>query len=140
MLFERGEMEMKIKKIKKIKNLTPHEVTLVGEDGKVIATFPSEGVLRLPQTTLRVGTLKVDGDGIEIPVTKTTFGGIDQLPPKEEGTIYIVSALTCQAAPDRDDFFIPDQTVRDEHGRIIGCRALSRNPWYRGSNEGGDDQ
>lgn len=131
---------MPAKKIKKIKNLTPHEVTLVGEDGKVIATFPSEGVLRLPQTTLRVATLKVEGDGVEIPITQTSFGGLEQLPPKEEGTIYIVSSLVCQAAPHRGDFYIPDQTVRDERGRIIGCRSLSRNPWYRGSDEGGDDQ
>ncbi|RLF66767.1 MAG: hypothetical protein DRN30_01515 [Thermoplasmata archaeon] len=132
-------MEMKKIKIKKIKNLTPHEVTLVGEDGKVIATFPSEGLLRLSQKTERVGTISV-GDGVEIPITETTFGGIEALPPREEGTIYIVSALTCQAAPDRDDFYIPNQTVRDENGRIIGCRSLSRNPWFRGSYEGGDEQ
>jgi len=131
-----------MKKIKNIKNMTPHGVNLVREDGKVIATFPSEGVVRLSQTTERVSTLSVDtAEGeVEIPLTKTGFGGVEQLPPEEPGIIYIVSSLVCQAAPHRGDFFIPDQTVRDDKGRIIGCRSLSRNPWFRGSSNGGDNQ
>jgi len=36
------------------------------------------------------------------------------------------------AYPNRDDFLIVDRTIRDEQGRIIGCRSLSVNPYYRG--------
>ena len=112
---------------RKVKNLTPHDIHIVGEDGKVIKTFPSEGLVRLSQTTERVQTLSVEG--ADIPLTKTVFGEAEGLPPQREDTIYIVSSLVCQAYPDRQDFFIPDQTVRDEKGRIVGCRSLSRNPF-----------
>ena len=113
--------------IKKIKNYTPHDINIVGEDGKVIITFPSEGQVRLSQTTEQVGS--VECDGVKIPITKTVFGEAEGLPPREEGTIYIVSSLTAQAYPERDDFFIVDQCVRDEKGKIIGCRSLSKNPF-----------
>ena len=112
-----------------IKNLTPHEVVLVGEDGKVIKTFPSEGLVRLSQTTERVGSVVVEG--VEIPLSSTKFGEVEGLPPQKEGTIYIVSSLVCQACPDRPDLFIPNETVRDKKGRIVGCRSLSHNPFLR---------
>ena len=126
---------MKIKKIKKIKNMTPHDINIVGEDGKVIVTFPSEGLIRLSQTTEQVGS--VECDGVKIPITKTKFGKAEGLPLQEEGTIYIVSSLTCQAYPDRLDFFIPDQLVRDKDG-IVGCRSLSQNPFSFSGERGGE--
>jgi len=46
-------------------------------------------------------------------------------PEPQEGTIFIVSALTAQAVPDRQDVFIVDDAVRDDQGRIIGARALA---------------
>lgn len=114
-------------KNKKIKNFTPHDIHVVGEDGKVIATFPSEGLIRLSQTTEQIGSVVVEG--VEIPLTSTNFGEAQGLPEKREDTIYIVSSLVCQAYPDRRDFYIPDQLVRDEQGRIIGCKSLSQNPF-----------
>jgi len=143
-------------KNKKIKNLTPHAVNLVGEDGKVLATFPSEGLIRLSQKSEVVGYLALDkegavmlplkdlplkegfedSDGVKyIPITETSFGQAEGLPEEREDTIYIVSSLVCQAYPDRRDFYIPDQTVRDSEGRIVGCRSLSRNPFYKGVEE-----
>jgi len=123
---------MNIKKIKKIVNLTPHEVNLVLGDGKVV-TFPSLGVIRLPKRTEVVGKIatSIDGREVEIPLSKTSFGKAEGLPEREEGTIFIVSSLICQACPDRDDFFIVDQTTRDKDGRIVGCRSLSQNPFRR---------
>jgi len=141
---------MEVKNIK-IKNLTPHAVNLVGEDGKVLITFPSEGLIRLSQKSEVVGYLtqtcpECHGTGenkgdmcslckgigiVKVPISKTSFGEAEGLPPQEEGTIYIVSSLVCQAYPDRDDFFIPDQTVRDKEGRIVGCHSLSQNPFSR---------
>ncbi len=115
--------------MKKIKNLTPHEINLVGEDGKVIATFPSEGLIRLSQKSEVVDYLTLE-NGERIPLSKTSFGQAEGLPEEREDTIYIVSSLVCQAYPDRQDFYIPDQTVRDKEGRIVGCRSLSRNPFF----------
>ena len=111
-----------MEKIKNIKNKTPHEVVIIHEDGSVIMTIPSDGSIRLSQSTAKVGVI---GD---IPITKTSFGGAE-LPPQEEDAIYIVSSLVCQAYPDRSDFYIPDGSVRDKDGRIIGCKSLSQNPF-----------
>ena len=86
--------------------------------------------MRLSQTTEQVGSVVVNG--ISVPLTKTKFGQAEGLPEQKKDTIYIVSSIVCQAYPDRQDFFIPDQTVRGSEGRIVGCRSLSRNPFGRG--------
>ena len=99
----------------KIKNLTPHAITL---RGKIIE--PS-GLARCTQNVQRVGT--IDG----IPVNKKTFGAVEGILPKKEGTIYIVSAIVAQAlAGTRDDVYVVDDTIRDEKGRIIEALALAK--------------
>jgi len=108
----------------KVKNLTPHEVNLVGEDGKVIMTFPSEGVIRLSESRELLKEFSIEG-GVKISIFKKKFGAGNNLPQKEEGVLYIVSLPVAQAFPERQDFVIPDQLVRDEKGRIIGCRSFA---------------
>lgn len=97
----------------RIVNLTPHAITLCGQ------TYESEGCARVYSTKQVVG--HIDG----IPVNMVQYGEIYGLPEPVEGTIYIVSAIVAQRA-NRDDCYIVDETVRDEHGRIIGCNALAR--------------
>ncbi|MFC0903824.1 hypothetical protein ACFHWD_03850 [Clostridium sp. MT-14] len=63
---------------------------------------------------------------VQIPINRTVFGDIENLPEPQPDTIFVVSSIVAQAAQNRDDLFIPDDTVRDENGRIIGCRALAR--------------
>ena len=46
------------------------------------------------------------------------------LPSPQPDTIYIVSRLVAEATR-REDLYIVDDAVRDENGRIIGCRALA---------------
>ena len=101
----------------------------MGDDGKVIKTFPSEGSIRLSSQTKKVGNLN------GIPLSKTVFGEAQGLPEQKKGTYYIVSSLVCQAYPDRKDFLIVNETVRNEKGQIVGCRSLSVNPF-----SGGDSQ
>ena len=114
--------------MKEVINLTPHPVNILGKELKI--EIPSTGELRLSQERESVGTIPTNlGD---IPITKVKFNsrGV-KLPPRKEDTIYIVSSLVCQAYPDRSDFFVPDDTVRDEKGAIVGCRSLARNPFLR---------
>lgn len=40
---------------------------------------------------------------------------------------YVVSKIFADAYPDRDDFLIVDDLVRDDEGNIVGCRAFSTN-------------
>lgn len=105
-----------------IVNLTPHDVHVVSEDGSPLRTFPrAETPARLAQKTVRVG--EVDG----IPVTETVFGEPENLPEPEEGVHFIVSVIMAQALKGtRDDLLITAEAVRDEQGRIVGCRSLGR--------------
>ena len=107
----------------KIVNLTPHALNFLDAENRVMLTVPSSGVARAAQRRENIGT--IDADGVTLPVTRSAFGAVDGLPTPEAGTIYIVSAITAQAVPERDDVFIVDDSVRDENGRIIGVRGLA---------------
>lgn len=111
-----------------IVNTTPHDVTIVDANGAQVRVFPKSGLtIRCQSKTEVIGDL----DGI--PMTRTAYGkltavnfynGIElELPEREEGIFYIVSSLVAQAAG-RDDFLVPSESVRDEAGRIIGCKSL----------------
>ncbi len=108
-------------KIANIINLTPHEVTVVGSDGDVMMRIPASGkVARCNVTRTVIG--KING----IPVTKNVMGEIEGLPEPSEDNIYIVSRVVAEAAKGkRDDLIIPDDAVRDDQGRIIGCKAFA---------------
>ena len=109
---------MKNKKIEII-NLTPHSVRVVSEEGKTIAEFPSQGVLRLSEHREKI--TEIQG----IPVFYKEYG-TTELPEKRQDTYYIVSLPVAQAFPDRDDFIVPDNLVRDNQGRVIGCKAFAK--------------
>ncbi len=67
-----------------------------------------------------------NGWNIYIDIMQKSFSEVEGLPEPQENTIYIVSALVAGAAKDRDDLVIPNDTVRDDQGRIIGCRSLAK--------------
>ena len=104
----------------KIVNLTPHAITLVGEDGSVIATFPPSGVVaRVATSTEVVGSL------MGAPVKHTIFGEVEGIPAPQEGTVYLVSTLVAQAAK-RSDVVSPDTgpTAVRENGQVVGVRGF----------------
>lgn len=108
----------------KIINLTPHSINFLGAaDNRVILTVPSSGVARAAQRRETIGWVELDG--MTLSVTRSKFGAVEGLPASEADTIYVVSALTAQAVPEREDVFIVDDSVRDENGRIIGVRGLA---------------
>lgn len=102
-----------------VKNFTPHTITFLNDRNEVILEVPSSGIARAAQSRTSVGAIN------GIPVNKSSFGRVENLPEPEEGVILVVSALTAQACPERNDVYITDDAVRDETGRIIGCRALA---------------
>ena len=107
----------------KIVNLTPHALNFLDAENRIVLTAPSSGVARAAQRRENIGA--IDADGVTLPVTRSVFGAVEGLPAPEAGTIYIVSAITAQAVPEREDVFIVDDSVRDENGRIIGVRGLA---------------
>lgn len=108
-----------------IRNLTPHAINIIGENNEVLATFEPSGIIaRAAQTKELVEELNITG--MTIPVYESTFGKVENLPEPEEDTIFVVSALTAQACKDRHDVYVTDNPVRDDQGRIIGCRSLGK--------------
>lgn len=103
-------------------NLTPHDINIIGETGEVVQTFPASGELA------RCSVSREQVDVVNgIPVNRTVFGEVTGLPAEQQkGVAYVVSALVAQATKNRDDVLIPDDAVRDEQGKIIGCRAFAR--------------
>lgn len=107
-------------------NKTPHDIVVFVRDKKIIIKSEGEPI-RLKSTTVRDGFVSYGND--LIPLTKSDFSEVENMPDKREGVFYIVSSLVCQAYPDRDDLLIPNESVRDENGNIIGCKSLSVNPF-----------
>lgn len=111
-----------------ITNRTPHPVTILAADGIAVVASYSAGlrgeVARVETTTEDDGRL----DGV--PITRTRWGQIVGLPVPAAGTYHIVSAIVAEAAIDcgrgADDLLVPGDQVRDQQGRIVGCRGLTR--------------
>lgn len=103
----------------KIANLTPHSITFVKESGNLVIE-PSGTIARVSTSTQVIG--EIDG----VPITETVFGEIENLPEPQEDTVFLVSSLVAQRCKERSDVFIPNESVRDSEGRIIGCRSLGR--------------
>ncbi len=109
-----------------LRNLTPHPVVVIGMEGKVIMDIPSEGGV-LPRASEKRGVLSpLSVEGNVITINEVSMGDVENLPPQEDGVKLIVSRIVASACPEREDLFVPDETVRDEQGRIVGCRALAR--------------
>ncbi len=107
-----------------IVNLTPHPITILNDEGETIAYYPPSGtVARATQTSEKIGEL----DGVDVVSTK--FGAPVDLPAAQQGKFYLVSAITASAAQAHGrfvgDLLLTIDPVRDDQGRIIGCRRLA---------------
>ena len=107
--------------MKNIINLTPHSVNIISDNGNVITFEPSGTVARCSQKTVVTGNIN------NIPLTKTSFGDVIDLPNPQSDTIFIVSRLVINACPDRGDLVVPNDIVRDDSGNIIGCKSFAKN-------------
>ena len=101
-------------------NLTPHAINFLDESNRPILTVePSGTVARAKQTRTLCGHIA------GIPMNQCAYGQVQGLPEPAKETIYVVSSITAQACPEREDVYVVDDSVRNEDGRIIGVRALA---------------
>lgn len=101
-------------------NLTPHEVTIITEDN-IIMIQPSGQIAKCEHQSECIGIF----NGIKI--YKTKYGAVTNMPEAKENTIYITSSIVANALKDsRNDIYVPFDFVRDDKGRIIGCRGLTQ--------------
>lgn len=121
-------------------NATPHPITIMTEDGKVISTIEPSGILpRLvpidttttqSTETIIVAPIDVKGLNLEIlnlPITiKDSNVKMTGLPEFEQGVFYIVPFVIFQACPDRSDLLQID-AVRDEKGFTIGAKGFIKH-------------
>jgi hypothetical protein len=119
-------------------NLTPHTIVIALTENRIVIkpTAPAERV-KVEQITNRIvikptapaARVKVEqitaGEIDGVPVVRTVYGQIENLPAPEEGVIYITSALVAQVAQ-RPDVLSPDTgpTAIRENGQIVAVRAL----------------
>ena len=116
----------------RIINYTPHDVVLLDGKGNVIHTFkPQKRPVRMKTG---VKTLAKFDD---VPVKQVTFGeanlpqanGKDPTAKDYKGKYYIVSALVATRHPERTDFLMPHDVVRDEKGVVLGCKSFAVVAW-----------
>ena len=114
------------------KNLTPHAINILSDEkvtetgnGKMLEF--NEMTIEPSGTVARCSVHRAQVETIDrVVINKTVFGEVTGVPSPEKGVYLIVSSLVAQALVGRSDILIPDDTVRDNEGRIIGCRALAR--------------
>lgn len=105
-------------------NLTPHAITIVAEvepgSFMVVREIPASGkIARCNESRKKAGAIA------GIPVYRVEMGKVENLPDPMPGKIYIVSRACAEQVPDREDVLIPDQSVRDNKGSIVGCKGLA---------------
>ena len=113
-----------VDEVKKLVNLTPHDVTYYPEAGEPFTWAAPEGPdqwVRRQEQSEELPSLRVQGR--EIPVTRIRQGTIAPVPDPMPGVGYIVPRISAETAR-RPDFFFPHGEVRGQGGGIIGCRRL----------------
>ncbi|WP_338569607.1 hypothetical protein V7R84_12650 [Arachnia propionica] len=113
-----------VDEVKKLVNLTPHDVTYYPEAGEPFTWAAPEGSdqwVRRQEQSEELPSLRVQGR--EIPVTRIRQGDIAPKPDPVSGVGYIVPRISAEMAR-RPDFFFPHGEVRGQGGSIIGCRRL----------------
>ena len=113
-----------VDEVRKLINLTPHDVTYYPEAGEPFTWAAPEGPdqwVRRQEQSEELPSLRVQGR--EIPVTRIRQGDIAPEPDLKSGVGYIVPRISAETAR-RPDFFFPHGEVRGQGGSIIGCRRL----------------
>jgi hypothetical protein len=106
-------------------NLTDHDITIHSADnnGRTL-TIPSSGrVSRIGRQHDAIKT--IERDGVLVALEWGHQGMQGPLPMPERDTFYIVSLAVALTCPLRTDLLTPIDTLTDDRGRVIGCRALA---------------
>jgi hypothetical protein len=108
----------------RIVNLTPHELSIFNNPegtGTPVRIPPSGTVARV-----RVADSPVDLP-VDVPCFRTRLEGLEDLPPPEDGTLYVTSLVVRGAVPERKDVASPGKLIRNDSGQPVGCHGLALN-------------
>jgi hypothetical protein len=110
----------------KLVNLTPHEI-IVHASGSTLKLPPSGQVARVAETREDLGVITIDG--LQVAISRATYGQVEGLPEPAPDTLLIVSGLVLAAVGGkRSDIVAPGPAIRDAEGKVIGCTGLSAGP------------
>ena len=124
-------------------NLTPHPITIrnLDDNGEVnseVTLAPSGTVARLNQSVeikesipVIVETEGIKDHMLDILVGVVSYGGIEGLPPYQDGIYYVVSSMVASAVNRRDVFAPdtgPDSVIRNASGQIEAVQRLLSFP------------
>lgn len=108
----------------KIINLTQHAINLKVADAAL--DIPPSGVeAKIATRSVAKDPLQVEGLLVPLPVVGTEFGDLENLPPPQEGVVYVAGLVVAQAAAKlgRRDVYSPD-VLRNDKGQPIGAKGL----------------
>ena len=105
---------------KTIINLTPHSLTIFKNNCFERIVIPSSGIVRVVEEGAEIGGIN------GIPLYWKKYTKSEGLPEPKKDTYYFVSLIVAQANPHRKDLLLSNELVRDENGRILGCRSFSK--------------
>lgn len=100
-------------------NLTPHAINIVNSDGSTTSIPASGKIARVDSTVVNIGSIN------GIPLVRTVFGDVIDLPDAVDDTIYIVSTMVLNRVPGREDVVSPANLVRNDYGFVVGAGALT---------------
>jgi len=101
-----------------IKNATPHKINVFLSNGSVKTIEPCGKVPRIEFEECFVRTIN------DIDIVTTISLGLIDTPNKEPNTLFIVSRVVASFS-NRTDFIVPNNLVRDNNNKIIGCRNFT---------------
>lgn len=108
-------------------NLTPHRLNIVTDDHDEEIVVEPSGIVCRVETHY-----EPDGELEGIPLTRVRYGAPESLPDPQDDVAYVVSGQV-EALVGRDDVFAPGELIRDDAGRVVGCKGLKRTQTWRSS-------
>lgn len=111
----------------KIKNFTPHSITLICGHSPVVIE-PEAEPARIISESESVTEIPGLPEVVVVVRQRTSRCRVEGLPAPEDGVILITSSMVAEAAAavGRTDVYAPDKLARGEGGEIIGCMGLAR--------------
>lgn len=104
-------------------NLTGHAINIYDRDNRLVKVIPPDP----DYPVCRADSKKtVTGSICGVPFWETTYPSVNNLPMPEPNTKFIVSRIVAYATDPRDDLLVIDMQVKDDTGKTIGCRGLTR--------------
>lgn len=105
----------------KVINLTPHDVNICDENGRITKTYRASGMVARADNNYEI----ID-DVNGVPLLTRAGNNVIDLPRPKEGVMYIVSNIILDYCHDRKDLIAPAWQVKYD-GRVVGCRAFVGN-------------